>query len=191
MFEQTDAGFVGVYQERPDRAPSNQPFLGVDCFTPFAGVPVYQTQWVQSENVQNWLEFGTGYQCQGNYRYRYWGYGREGSWHPLGTEEFSTLGFHQIRIGRTPDTVTYVFRMDGSLKGSLPWSRTFGDVAVGLESYADGAVVNKYADSDLQYKKLASTSWFPWNGRDGKVVHAQMCGAWLSDTSWQAGQNDC
>lgn len=185
-YENTGSGFTGIQVTRTDRAVTGQPSTG--CSSPYTGSPVYQTQWVGGGS--NWRELGTGHQCNDTYRYWFWGYGYNGTWVSLGYQTgIVNNQIHTFQISRAPvgaDT-RYLYRIDGVTKGSLTSSATFGEVLTGLESYAANANVVLYSHATLKYQKNDG-SFLSWSGQDSSIVGTSMCGNWIGNTTWQAGQ---
>lgn len=193
---ETSNGYTlqGVSVERPDNNPADLPNDG--CSAPFSGHPVYQTQWIiVTSDAKNWIEGGTGHQCQSNYQYRFWGYGYLGNWYGQSSSifdgDFPTL--HTFRLDKNTSNNEWVYFYDGAKVGSaVTWDVT-GYAEAGLESYASAAGVGKHQYGRLAYKK--SGSWSAWSGRDSSTVTPSggMCGRWSStagnDTYWYAAQN--
>ncbi len=182
--------YSGLSTFRLDRTVSSQPSTG--CPNPFtgdiqhfAGDPIYQTEWVDiTADAQNWMELGTGHQCNDTVRYWYWGYGYAGVWYPINTsgsitEEVS----HYFTIVRNPYGY-YVFQIDGATMGTQASSQA-QFLASGLESYSSAAVVLAYGNTGLWHTLDTGSTWYGWSGRDASTVDApRMCGRWLSDTSF-------
>jgi hypothetical protein len=189
-FERTGgSGFTGLRNYRKDQAVSGLPSSG--CSTPFIA-PVYQTQWViLTADALNWMEIGTGHQCNDNYRYWFWGYGDNGAWFPVGTQAGIANGvFHTFEIQRAFDGTRwrFYFKVDGVTKGNVVGSDTGPEVRVGLESYFNNVTVAGYGNTQLKYQKNGG-AFSSWAGRDALQVNAPLCGKWISDTSWWAGEN--
>lgn len=184
------SGFTGVQSTRLDSTITGIPNSG--CTSAFSGDPVYQTSWViLTSDAQNWMELGTGHQCQGTYNYWFWGYGSSGAWHPLGTQLGITLGAsHTFKIRRAlasgTGEETYFFDVDLANKGSKVSSSSGVKVEAGLESYWNPVNVI-YTLTSLKSQKNDG-SFVSWSGRDAMILGASMCGSWVSDTSWEAGE---
>ena len=161
------------------------------CSSPFTGTPVYQTQWVNiTADGLNWREIGTGHQCNDTYRYWYWGYGSNGTWHWIGYQTGISNGqWHTFKIDRVFDDTfeRYKFRIDGVIKGTLNSNATGEEVLAGLESYAVNATVAGHNYTTLQYQKLDG-AFLNWAGKDKSVVNAPLCGSWVAAVSWRAGE---
>lgn len=188
-YEASGSGFIGVRQYRPNRLPTNIPATG--CSTPIAGSPVYQTQWVQDSDAQDWVEIGTGHQCNREFRYHFAAYASNGNFTLLDYIVISSTNnsSHTFSIRRDLPTTTWRFEVDTLLIDTLNWNRTFGDVAVGLESYVQNAGVSRYSGQYLRWRK-SDDVWHQWGGQDGTNVNSVlMCGSWILDTEWEAGQN--
>jgi hypothetical protein len=188
--ENTGSGFTGAHTWRLDRPVSGLPNTG--CSFAYTGNPVYQPIWATdpSPSHLSWREVGTGHQCGDNFRYWYWGYGYQGQFTSLGIQsgisngQYHTFEFHRKQLS---SGYYYYFLVDGMTKATLKSTKTFPYVETGLESYASGASVSRYAHRSLKYQKLDGPM-VPWSGRDYAVVHSQMCGTWLADDSRQVGQ---
>jgi hypothetical protein len=181
--------FTGVGGTRLDEAISGLPDDFASCDTLFAGYPVYQTEWVGlTSDGKNWHELGTAHQCGDRFRAWYAGYGNNGAWYPIWTHFTPTNGVsHVFRIYKSASTTTQ-FWIDGVNKVSLTTSATGTYVHVGLESYASGATAPAFNISSLGYQKDTGAVT-PFSGQDSKTVNANMCGKWVSATTWRAGEN--
>lgn len=178
--------YTGLGVTRPDRSVN---FGGspTGCSTYYSGNPVYQTQWV-SVGTGDWLEIGTGHQCNDTLRWWFFGYGSNSDWYPLDEDYVATYATHGFRIVRS-DGDFWRYRVDGVVQENLTWARNATDVKTGLESYAPNAIVEAYNAHDLLYTANEG-SFVSWAGRDYKSVdQPEMCGTWNSDTSWRAGEN--
>lgn len=189
--ENTGSGFTGVQVTRVDKAVTGQPSDG--CDGPYRGSPVYQTQWVILNSAgTTWRELGTGHQCNDNYRYWFWGYGVDGTWVSIGIQTGIQNGVeHTFRVQRVFDDSVYRYqwRIDGVLKATMTNSATGPRVEAGLESYAQNATVAGHSYKSLKAQKYGSGGdFFDWAGRDASVVHSAMCGFWVTDIRWRAGQ---
>jgi hypothetical protein len=176
--------YTGVQTTRIDQYIFSQPATG--CTQNFAGDPVFQSEWILiTPDAANWLEIGTGHQCNDQYRYWFSGYGYLGVWVPVAIQVGVVNGqSHAFTIGKQGST--YYFHRDFTSMGSQQSS--FGSsVSSGLESYASAAIVGTYSHSNLQY--IRGTTYYPWAGFDDSVVDAaQMCGGWNSQTSWRVAE---
>lgn len=81
----------------------------------------------------------------------------------------------------------YFFSIDDTYKGSLISSLAGPRVEVGLESYTGTAQVSQTTHSFLHYQ-VNGGGFLNFSGRDSSVVDTGMCGSWLADTSWRAGE---
>jgi hypothetical protein len=179
--------YTGIRVTRLDRAVSSQPATG--CTQLFSGDPVYQTQWlIITDDAANWLELGTGHQCNDAIRYWFWGVGYLGGWFPLGTQLNITNGeSHRFAIRKTGSNTLWL--IDGVTKETQPAS-TGRYISTGLESYSGAAGVNTYTHNTLQRTTNGSQTWVDWAGFDASsVTGAGMCGGWNSATSWRAAEN--
>lgn len=184
--EWTADDYVGVRQYRLDRVPGGIPETG--CTRPYSGSPVYQTQWVQDPNGANWVEIGTGHQCNSTFRYHFYGYGWNSTFYSLGWTQIWSDSYHTFDVHRRHGTTDYFWLIDGNIRTSLAWATSFERVAAGLESYADNANVYKYTGMNLEHRRYWWDSWFPWAGYDSNSVEYPLCGTWSSATDWVAGQ---
>lgn len=179
--------YRGVRLHREDMNPGGLPADG--CSSPFSGHPVYQTQWViLNAAATSWIEGGTGHQCSANNRYRFWGYGYNGTWYPSGTQSITETYVRRLRSLHSNASGQWSYVVGSTTLGSnfVTWNVT-GVVRAGLESYATNAAVGGHAYDTLQH--LRSTTWTNWAGFDGTSVHSQMCGRWWTATEWRAAQN--
>lgn len=183
--------YTGLFVERRDVAVNNQAATG--CSAPYSGNPVYQTQWVLiTSNAYNWIELGTGHQCDNQYRYYFWGYGRNGNWHALGESHTVVTGqTHGFRILRE-DGDTWRFKIDGANRGTYIWADQGAQLRAGMESYAGAAHVAEHTYHFLDYKLANDPQWHSWAGFDDQNVTAgpEMCGGWNTAASWRASEND-
>lgn len=179
--------YRGVRLYREDMNPGGVPSDG--CSNPYSGHPVYQTQWiVLNSSASSWVEGGTGHQCAGSYRYRFWGYGWNGSWYPQGSQQTTETYVRRLRSLFRNNNGDWSYVVGSTALGSnfVNWS-VEGVAAAGLESYASGAAVGGHAYDTLQYYR--GGSWSNWAGFDGNSVGSQMCGRWWTATEWRAAQN--
>ncbi len=182
-----DYTYYGVRLFRQDNNPGGLPADG--CNAPFTGHPVYQTQWVIfNTTATDWVEGGTGHQCAGNYRYRFWGYGGAGNWYPQGTQQITETYVRRQHSLWRDLAYRWDYVVDASTIGDnfVTWNRV-GIASAGLESYVTGAAVGAHSYDTLRY--LRSETWSNWDGRDRSAVNSEMCGRWVSDTEWSAAQN--
>lgn len=159
------------------------------CTNFYSGTPIYQTQWIQTNDAQYWLEIGTGHQCNNTKIYRYMGYGSGGVWHPLNDFDIAGGGTHTFRIVRDDDLNHWFFYVDGDIKQAYGWSRaSFPSVFTGVESYASGGFVAALHYYNLKYQGSGG-NWNDWADKDGRDSdNGPMCGKWASATSFEAGQ---
>lgn len=179
--------FTGLSVTRIDRA-VEQATTGCDAF--YSGNPIYQTQWVFiTQNAQNWIELGTGHQCNDRDRFWFWGYGYQGDWYPVGEQGQRVNGeSHRFRLSRAAGD-TWIWQVDGNFKGQMVWSTKGHSVVTGLESWAREGVVMYYSHNDLQFI-INQGQWTSWSGRDFRRVDApEMCGEWEASDQWRAAQN--
>ena len=168
--------------------------LGADCTTPYTGAVVYQPLWVVISVADDGsgLEVGTGHQrgSSGYCRYRYWGIQYQGSWSSLGTEILpggSGGPTKQIyRYSCAPD-LCWDFWIGGSKKDTVIWNFTAAHIDAGLESYDAAAIAPAHNLDSLNYR--VGSTYSPWAGQDLSDVDAMMCGRWLADNRWRAGEN--
>lgn len=181
--------YTGSNQVRDDVSITYIPSTG--CSGPYAGDPVYQSQWVV--NGSNWLEEGTGHQCNDTFRYWYWGFGFNGVWHsvgwtPMGTPP-STHRFYQYRGANCLWSTNIDYTQ---FDNSLSWCITGTLVQTGTESYSVSAVVPIHQNNQL----MVSVNFAPysaWSGRDWQNVETSygMCGGWINDYTRSTGENSC
>lgn len=184
--EDTGAGFTGVKEYRSNQAVSGIPNTG--CTTHYSGNPVYQTMWINIAAGQ-WYELGTAHQCGDTFRYYFWGYGVNGNWYPIGEEDNVTNGqskWFSINRVNHGQNFSFDFRVNGTLKGQVINQTSGTKVVVLLESYAQNAST-KFAEVELQYQKNDG-AWTFWTGRDDTNIDAVMCGRWVTDRYFVAGQ---
>lgn len=161
---------------------------GSSCTTHFTTPVVYQTQWVvMTSDAQNWVEIGTGHQCDG-FRYWFWGTGQGGVWYPLGTADNVGTNTHTFTIRREAGK-DWVYRVDGVHKMTLVWQITGLFDSVGLESYDGHAVAGSHTYRQLS-RQINEGAWELWAGFDNKRVDGpEMCGGWNSASEWRAAEN--
>lgn len=179
--------YRGVRLFREDMKPGGVPADG--CTQPFTGHPVYQTMWVIVSG--GWVEGGTGHQCESTYRYRFWGYGWDGKWHPQGTQNTSDAYVRRHHQLWRDGAGLWSYKVDSTVLGNqfVSWNIE-GTVEAGLESYVTGAAIGSHAYDTLQYYR--GGSWTSWAGFDAWSVDSQMCGRWWTASEWRAAQNrDC
>ncbi len=75
----------------------------------------------------------------------------------------------------------YFFSVDDTYKGSLISSLAGPRVEAGT------AQVSQTTHSFLHYQ-VNGGGFLNFSGRDSSVVDTGMCGSWLADTSWRAGE---
>lgn len=189
---ESQASATGMQLLRKDQFVFYQPLTG--CFQEFAGDAVYQTMWAKYSVSGSHFELGTGHQCGDSLVYWYWGWtDSNGGWHPLGTQDTAGEGlYHVFKINRHQESGNYFIKyfIDGNLKATYATTSTnyFTNLDQGLESYCDVCEVQAYTDDQLQFRD-ASLVWHSWFGRDGSQVNdPPMCGHWLADNTWQAGE---
>lgn len=181
--------FTALKARRPDQAVSGVPTNGCINHFPVGGNPVYETQWLILGSTADWYEIGTAHQCNDTFRYWFWGYGLANAWYPLGTQDSITNG---VSHWFTLTTVTHNgsqwmdYTIDGVIKDEQPSPDTASAVWVGLESYAQGASTS-YDITSLQYQRNQG-AWTFWAGRDGSEIDNGMCGGWVTDSWWLAGE---
>jgi len=160
------------------------------CKVKFHGTPAYQTEWIGDE-AGNWLELGTGHQCQG-YQYWYAGYGSSGTWFPQWTKVTTTEASHRFWIRGTTTTSGKLFTFNigtkqfASVADNL--SSSFGQT--GLESYASATKVPAYSMTLLKYSNGFGTVWRPWAGtKTVAPATSPLCERIVSSTHVVSGEN--
>jgi hypothetical protein len=173
--------YSGISVYRNDVAISNIPNTG--CLGPIEGDPVYQTEWILLNTAQtNWVELGTGHQCQDHYVYWYAGYGYNGTWNLLVSESGVTEGIgHTFQIVRNIYGY-YVYTIDGTVITTYGQAGQAAADMTGLESYSYYATLNSYGHGNLQFQIDTNPTWYSWSGEDGSEVDARMCGYWAAPT---------
>lgn len=183
------SGYSGLSVFRNDAPTSGIPADG--CSAPITGSPVYQTEWLVFASKMNWIELGTGQQCQDTYNYWFGGYGYNGTFNLIWDHTGIALnGPHTFTINGTISSGNFVhlLQIDGITKTSVTWNVTGVKVVAGLESYASGASECSW-DQNLAYQRNESSTWSAWSSRDGQEIDASMAGGWKSDTTWMAAEN--
>jgi hypothetical protein len=160
------------------------------CKLKFHGTPAYQTEWIGDE-AGNWLELGTGHQCQG-YQYWYAGYGSSGTWFPQWTKVTTTEASHRFWIRGTTTTSGKLFTFNigtkqvASVVDNL--SSSFGQT--GLESYASATRVPAYSMTLLKYSNGFGTVWRPWAGtKTVAPATSPLCERIVTSTHVVSGEN--
>jgi hypothetical protein len=194
--ESSRGDYRGVAVTRWDNTMRGIPNDGCTISRPFDGHPMYQTQWVIVGD-DDWIELGTGHQCNDTFRYWFWGYGFNGGWFPRGTRGIPGTQKHTFRTWRDGATA-WRYEIDVTRMATLEWNVQGVRVEAGLESYAqNGTTENQGQPGTQNYESLQHRSalgnWLSWAGRDGQVENAPLCGSWLNDITWRTGANvgDC
>lgn len=176
--------YYGIEVRRWDNTWNNIPNDG--CSSPITGHPTYQTQWIIYQEG-GWIELGTGHQCNGNFRYWFWGWAAsDGVFNLRGWREIPGTQPNVFRIWYT-GSGTWHWEIDSTRLASLSSSRTSGRIEAGIESYSSGASRTLHNYELLRYRR-SQGYWVDWAGKDGRVVNAGMCGSFVGDTTWRAGQ---
>lgn len=152
--------------------------------------PVFQPQWVRFPGSGNWAEFGT-WHCRNGTTKWYWGAGIAGAWQYDGERTATAGQAHRFRLtlkAGYPNCNWRVLVDTTEIGQTRPFCDEGARIDAGLESYNPNAVTT-VDDSALQEQRTLNGAWFSWAGRDGQSVNAPMCGRWLSDTQWRAGEN--
>ena len=160
---------------------------GTGCSTYYSGDPgpIYHCMWIVTAQG-NWLEIGTADQCN-DFDYMYWGYGYGGDWYPQGQATTPGSGDHLFTIKRDED-LRWRWKLDGTVLSGLTWNVIGSRVDAGLESYDGNPVLSPYEYKNLEYK-ADDGDWTRWRGRDASSVGSDMCGSWIYDARWEAGEN--
>src|SRR5690348_818264 len=148
--------YTGIRVNRADHVVTGQQATG--CTSVFAGDPVYQTEWmILTDDGDNWLEIGTGHQCNDAVRYWYWGVGYLGGWFPQGyTLDIADGTSHHFAILDTGPNV--YFYIDGVSQYTQPAS-TAELLQTGLESYSTTSHVTSYTHNALQRTINGGQTW--------------------------------
>jgi hypothetical protein len=191
-FESTTA-YKAISVDHKDAVGQEVGTPNTGCTNFYSGDPIYQTQWMQSTDAQEWLEIGTGHQCGNSKVYRYMGYGNNGVWHPLKNFDISGGGIHTFRIVRDDNLNHWFWYVDGDNKQAYGWSHdAFADDVTGVESYAStgsGGYIAALHYYNLKYQGTQG-NWNDWAGKDGRDPNnGPMCGHWESDTSLEAEES--
>lgn len=167
---------------------SGQPSTGCDMAHPLDASAIYQELDLQFDAVNGtYAEIGTAHQCANGLVYVYWGVSLGGTFYLRGTAAQNaptSTHTYQLTVGSDGHT-NFVY--DGTVVDQVccPGKGQFPEV--GLESHASGATVGfgdyGYLSENVGY------GWFGWAGQDESSVSPGMCGRWLNDVGWRAGQN--
>jgi hypothetical protein len=176
--------------------------LSSNCSAPYTGLPVYQTMWLNFDNIggnSGWIELGTGHQRgpSGYCRYRFWGTGINGVYHHRGWQTIASSG--SLPATRTilgipsPNycssvTRCWEYRVGGAVLGTVKWNVTGSNVEAGYETYDSAALAYSHAYESLLYK-VNDGGWTSWSGQDLASVGTYLCGLWVFDDKWRAGEN--
>jgi hypothetical protein len=151
---------------------------------------IYQTQWIMDNAAQNRVELGPGWGsacfagiANGDW---YFGYGIGGTFNLVSVRPANVGQTHVFSMYRAGDV--YVSYVDSTEIGRTTWPTWFDMVSAGLESYMSLAIVTAHTYDSLQYSWAAGPYQY-WAGEDANRVDPQMCGRWVSPTTWKAGQN--
>lgn len=176
--------YTGVKVYRWDR---DIPVPGV-CNAQFAAPVVYQTQWVvMLPSAASWIELGTMHK-QSSCKYWYWGYGLNGVWVPVGTVGGIVADDHTFQIVRAADGIHWLIFIDSTLiDQQIAWAAAGAFVEAGLESYVPTITISAHGYYNMQWNQ--GGIWRFFGGRDASSVTGPMCGRWITDDDWQAGQN--
>jgi hypothetical protein len=183
--------YTGVLVVRQNVAITTTP--GPSCNVPYATPVAYETQWVvMNSTATDWVELGTGYQCNG-FKYYYWGYGSSGNWFSYGTDTNVPTGvsrymdIHRLSEG---GVASWHYLIQGVERFKLGWAIAGYFVEAGLETYDSGAVA-----PSMLYDQLQETfdegpwNWWTLNYRRQLVTDALMCGHFNSQTQWVGSEN--
>lgn len=167
---------------------SNQPSTGCDIFHPLDANAIYQELDLQFDAVNGtYAEIGTAHQCHDSIVYLYWGVSLNGTFSLRGTAVQGTPTAnhtYQLTVDSTGHTL---FVYDGTVLDTVccPGKGQFPEV--GLESHASGATVATTDFGFLSYN--LGFGWTGWDGQDEQSVTSPMCGRWINDVGWRAGEN--
>lgn len=167
----TSHSYRGVSVLRWDNTMANIPLDG--CGGHFQGHPMLQTQWVIIGGTGNWIEIGTGHQCDDAVRYWFWGYGYQGAWTAIASQGISGAAPHTFRVSRGSGTA-WDYQIDVTTMGTVFWDVHGVRVDAGLESQtATGQTLNNGQPGTQNYDALqyrnTGNSWTNWAGRDGTL----------------------
>jgi hypothetical protein len=159
------------------------------CKVKFHGTPVYQTEWIGNGARSNWVELGTGHQCQG-YQYWYAGYGQRGTWFPQWTKVTTTEASHRFWIRSTTPggSKLYTFNIGTKQYASVGYNLSSSYGETGLESYAS-TTVPAYSMTLLKYSNGFGTAWHPWTNTTAAALNSPLCGRKVSNTHVVSGEN--
>jgi hypothetical protein len=185
----TSADLTGISEYRYDEAVRLPG--GTHCRTPYSSLPVYQTEWLIDKSG-NWLEIGTGHQCEG-YQYWYAGFGTSnGLWDSLWTKSVSNDSGHRFWIQGTIALNEKYFTYN---IGTIQRAHMFFDFSgsfdqTGLESYSAKATVPAYEMKSLEFSTDYNVSWSSWtHTKLLPPVHQPVCILLRSATEAVAGEN--
>jgi len=96
---------------------------------------------------------------------------------------------HQFTLQRISTPCVWQAYVDITLMGTFDMCGTGDEVRVGLETYLSGGGI--IFDNVILRRQLAiAGSWGAWHQRDYEAnTDPQICGRWLADDEWRAGQN--
>jgi hypothetical protein len=195
---ETNTSYQGVHSVYGEQIIGGIPSTG--CSLEFTGNPIYQTNWVIfDEQATNWVELGSGHQCNNQFRYDFAGYGYNGDWFPLYVQRRTTWEVREYTIWSNdqappPARQDWHWWIGGQevrtypVTPQTPWAGTYA--SVGVESYAQFAQVPRHNYASLSYKEAinAEDVWVDWKDRDALHIDPAMSGGWNSDTSFWASQ---
>lgn len=186
--ESSSPNYTGIRVQRVDKSVTGLNNTG--CSSYFDGQPLYQTEWIiaSASSSANFIEIGTGHQCQDKKVYWYWAYSFEGHFSSRGTVDNVVLGdSHYFGAKKSVAGGGYTWEIDGTTRGSTTLGFSGEVDHVGLESY-DGSAATKYTSKSLEYSYNIG-GYNSWAGQDYVIPGMYMCGRFFSDTSFSHSEN--
>lgn len=188
------ASGLSAERRRPEFA-SVSPY---GCSAPYSGNPIYQTQWIDFTGTGlNWLEIGSGHQCNEDYVYNFFGYGYQNEYYSVASNQVNpTNDLHTYAILRAGSGgYMWQYKIDGEVRQTTNafYGQGGYQVKVGLESYYSPGQAGPVSHQLLKYAAAppgTTNPYVDWDGRDFSSVDTAkgMCGRWVNDTQWREGQ---
>lgn len=185
----TSTDLTGISEYRYDE-PARLPG-GTHCRTPYSALPAYETEWL-IDKTGNWLEIGTGHQCEG-YQYWYAGFGTSnGLWDSLWAKPISKDSGHRFWIQGTValNEKYFTYNIDSIQRAHMFFDFSGSFDQTGLESYSAKTTVPAYEMKSLEFSTDYNVSWSSW--RHTKLVPPvgrPVCILLRSATEAVAGEN--
>jgi hypothetical protein len=178
--------YTGLYTRRMETVVSGG-WPAPCSAVPYSYQPVYFTQWVSINPGIDWLEIGTGHQCNPDMMYWFWGYGAGGTWYPRGDPIWTGINLnenHYFEIYRVNEN--WYWYINGVWRDVMYWNAVGTRVRTGMESW-NGHTSTSWTTIDTINKTISEGPYTPMSYTSYRV-DPQMCGTPLSGNSYRARQ---